>query len=173
MILEKTDKFMEKLLADGSAFRIQITPDRNLMFEGNSKLQTSDFVVINGEKVWGRSGLTWLPTSPLPTSPISLCVFALKRAVVFREDGALDCLSPKKAIDSGTSFLLCAKLPNSIRLMIADPAAGKNLIVLKLLRDEDGMAFCNALVRQFAQQRAPDSSDALSCFLDGGDNLGA
>lgn len=171
MITTNHEKFTEKLVKNGTAYRAQITTAGDLLFDGSKSVKTSDFFVIRDNQVWGRTGLSWLQTAPLPADPILLCAFSLQRMVVFRGDGIVDCLSPKKPLDSSTSLLICAKLPTTIRLMIADPAAGAKHLTLTFCRDESAEAFCATLIKQFAKQRVPEHADTVAYFLDGGEEL--
>ena len=113
--------------------------------------------------------MTWLPSTPLPEVSVPVCTFSLKRLAIFSTDGTVECISPKKEIDPGTSFLLCAKFPTGICLLIADSSVGKSHIALTLCRDENGEAFCQALVRQFVQHRLPEQVSTLDIFMEGGD----
>ena len=98
-----------------------------------------------------------------------MCAFSLKRLAVFKGDGTVDCISHKKAIDAGTSLLICAKFTSGIRLLIADPAVGAQHIALTLCRDENGEAFCRALVRQFVKYRLPELEGTLDIMMEGGE----
>ena len=114
--------------------------------------------------------MVWLPSSALPEKPVPLCMLSLKRLAVFLEGEKVDCISPKKEIDANTSFLLCAKFSAGIRLLIADPSVGKQHIALTLCRDENGEAFCHALVRQFVQHRLPEQVATLDILFEGGND---
>lgn len=164
-------KFLTKLCEDPSSFRVQITPEGNLLYDGGKRVSISDFIAVHDGKLWGRAGMTWLPSNPLPEEPVNLCAFSLKRLAVFRSDGTVDCISAKKELDLSTSFLLCTKFPAGIRLLIADPSVGKQHIALTLCRDKNGEAFCRALVRQFVQHRLPEQASALDIVMNGGDEV--
>lgn len=164
-----SEKFLKKLSADAASFHVQINTEGNLVFDGTKKVCITDFLVVHDGKLWGRAGMTWLPSTPLPEVSVPICTFSLKRLAVFSENGTVDCISPKKEIDSGTSFLLCAKFPAGIRLLIADASVGKHHIALTLYRDENGEAFCQALIRQFVQHRLPEQITALDVLMEGGD----
>lgn len=163
-------KFLSKMAADSSCLRVQISPEGNLVYDGVKKINVPDFIAVHDGKLWGRAGMVWLPSSPLPEAPVNLCAFSLKKLAIFKSDGTVDCLSPKKEIDPSTSFLLCAKFSSGIRLLIADPSVGKQHLALTLCRDENGEAFCHALVRQFVQQRLPEQVATLDILFEGGDD---
>lgn len=166
--ISSAEKFLKKIQSDPAGFFVQIAPEGNLLYEGRKRVVLSDFVVIHNGKLWGRAGMTWIPSNPLPEKPVALCAFSLQRLAVFFDEDGVDCISGKKEIATDTSFLLCAKFPSGIRLLIADPSVGKQHITLTLCRDTDGEAFCRALVRQFVQHRLPDQMDALSVLMKGG-----
>ena len=84
------EKFLANLFADPSCFRVQITPEGNLLYEGRKRVSVSDFVAVHDGKLWGRAGMTWIPSNPLPEESINLCAFSLKRLAVFRSDGTVD-----------------------------------------------------------------------------------
>lgn len=113
--------------------------------------------------------MTWLPATPLPDAPVPLWAFSLKRLAIFKADGTVDCSSHKKELDPSTSFLLCAKFPSGFRLLLADPAVGKQHIAITLHRDENGVAFCRALICQFVQHRLPEHLDDLAVLWKGGE----
>ena len=168
--IREADKFLNKLEADASSFKILISPDGTLCYQGSKSIPVTDFIAICDGKLWGRSGMIWLPSSSLPEKSVPLCMLSLKRLAIFLKDEKVDCISPKKEIDSGTSFLLCAKFSSGIRLLIADPSVGKQHLALTLCRDENGEAFCHALVRQFVQQRLPEQVATLDILFEGGND---
>ena len=165
------EKFLNKLCSDNSCFRVQISPEGNLVYDGGKRISVSDFIAVHDGRLWGRAGMTWLPSNPLPDEPVNLCAFSLKRLAVFKSDGTVDCISAKKEIDAGTSFLLCTKFPSGIRLLIADPSVNKQHIALTLCRDDNGEAFCRALVQQFVRHRLPEQVSALEVLMGGGDEV--
>ena len=163
------EKFLSKLSSDPASFCVQISPEGNLVYSGAKQISITDFIAVHDGHLWGRAGLTWLPSSPLPETPIPVCAFSLKRLAIFKGDSSVECISQKKEIDPGTSFLLCAKFTSGIRLLIADRSVGPQHIALTLHRDENGESFCGALIRQFVKHRLPEQSDALDILLKGGD----
>lgn len=167
---QNAEKFLNKLSADPSCFRVQITPEGNLLYEGAKNICISDFIAIHDGKLWGRAGTTWLPSTPIPEATVNICAFSLKRLAIFKSDGTVDCVSPKKELDPGTAFLLCTKFPSGIRLLIADPSTGKMHIALTLCRDENGENFCRALVQQFVKHRLPDQVETLNILLGENEN---
>lgn len=167
---QNAEHFLGKLCKDSNCFRVQITPEGTLLYEGAKKVCISDFIAIHDGKLWGRAGTIWLPSSPIPEAPVDICAVSLKRLAIFKSDKTVDCVSPKKELDPGTSFLLCTKFPSGIRLLIADQSIGKKHIALTLCRDENGENFCRALIQQFVKHRLPDQSETLDILL-GGDEI--
>ena len=113
-------KFLDKLASEPGAYRVRLTPDGILRFDGSRPFELSDFFILHEGVLYGRKGMTWLPSSPLPEKEVALCAFSMRRFALLKGDGTLDIASGKKVLDKSAAFLLFAKLPGKLVLIVAD-----------------------------------------------------